>query len=174
MTESWKDVVGYEGLYEVSDFGNVRSLLRNNVRNLAFRNHKNGYYTVLLWRDGKQKSYTVHRLVALAFIPNNDGFTDVNHIDENKKNNRVDNLEWCTHKENVQKYNANHLRHGCVRNGKHKGKKIIQLTLNGEFIREWPNSRTVFRETGMSDWSVSQCCRGIWKTAYGFKWRYAN
>lgn len=114
MTEQWKDIKGYEGLYEVSNLGNVRSLDRivkrgqgymiKEGRILAqFYEEKKGYYQVALAKDGKAKKYRVHRLVALAFLDNPSNYTDVNHKDEVKTNNNVDNLEWCT-----RKYNNNY------------------------------------------------------------------
>lgn len=115
MTEIWKAVKGYEGLYEVSNLGNVRSLdkvikskhngttLRKGRILTPFYEEKKGYYQVALTKDGKVKKYRVHRLVAIAFLENPFNYTDVNHKDENKINNNVDNLEWCT-----RKYNNNY------------------------------------------------------------------
>lgn len=114
MEEIWKDVVGYENIYEVSNFGNVRthkdkkswSKRHNTWRYWKQRNLKNKTpngrdVRVSLWKDGKVKNWLVHRLVAYAFIPNKDKTKDsINHIDGNPKNNRVENLEWCNHKEN--------------------------------------------------------------------------
>ena len=186
MKEVWKDVVGYEGLYEVSDLGNVRVSRVGSpffMKCKSIQKNNKGYLTVLL-SDGKgvQKRRTIHRIVAEAFLDNAEHYPQINHKDENKTNNCVDNLEWCS-----QSYNVNyslerhpertlshkHQKH-VVRNGKRMALRVQQLTLDGEIVREWDNSRTVFLETGMSDWSISQCCRGIWKTAYGFKWQYAN
>ena len=114
MEEQWKPIIGYEGLYEVSNFGNVRSLDRIVKRwkgystkkgkiIIPFYESKKGYYQVTLIKDGKKKHYRVHRLVASAFLENPFNYTDVNHKDENKTNNHVDNLEWCT-----RKYNNNY------------------------------------------------------------------
>lgn len=175
MTEIWKDVVGYEGLYQVSDLGNVRSLYRYGVyspKEKATQTNNYGYKTVMLSKDGVSKRVTVHRLVAIAFLPNPRNAPQINHIDENKANNCVSNLEWCDAKHNCSSYARNHPHKS--RRGKRKGKPVIQLSKAGEYIRTWDNARQVFVETGMSDWSISQCCRGIWKTAYGYKWQYAN
>lgn len=114
MEEQWKDIKGYEGLYEVSNLGNVRSLDRTVKRGQGytikegrvltpFYEEKKGYYQVVLAKDGKAKTYRVHRLVAVAFLENPNNYTDVNHKDEVKTNNNVDNLEWCT-----RKYNNNY------------------------------------------------------------------
>lgn len=114
MREQWKDIKGYEGLYEVSNYGNVRSLDRTIKRGqghmtikgcilIPFYEEKKGYYQVALAKDGKVKKYRIHRLVAVAFLKNPYNYTDVNHKDEVKTNNNVDNLEWCT-----RKYNNNY------------------------------------------------------------------
>lgn len=186
MKEVWKDVVGYEGLYEVSNLGNIRVVRKGSpfyLAQKAAQKNNRGYFTVLLSNGcGKQRRLTIHRIVAEAFLSNPCNYPQVNHKDENKTNNCVDNLEWCSRSYNVRYSMERHPeravprehKNNSVRNGKKTSLRVQQLTLNGEVIKEWPNSRTVFRETGMSDWSISQCCRGIWKTAYGFKWQYAN
>ena len=104
MEELFRDVAGYEGLYQVSNLGNVKSLNYLNtgqVRILKQRKHTDGYLQINLWKEGKMKTHYVHRLVAQAFIENPDNLPEVNHIDENKQNNRVDNLEWCEHTYNM-------------------------------------------------------------------------
>ena len=107
MEEIWKDIKGYEGLYQVSNLGNVKSLSRVSIQGhilptkiLKFGYNLQGYKIVGLHRDGSSKTRTVHRLVAEAFIPNSNNYPCINHIDENKQNNRVDNLEWCTYEYN--------------------------------------------------------------------------
>ena len=104
MTEEWRDIKGYEGLYQVSNLGNVRSLHwygGDTIKNRALVNHTTGYLMVSLSNKKKCKPFLVHRLVAEAFIPNPNNYGFVNHKDENKQNNCVDNLEWCT-----KSYNA--------------------------------------------------------------------
>ena len=107
MNEEWRDIRGYEGRYQISSFGRVKSLKDNkgNYREkiLDLKPNKRGYIRVTLYREGKSKSFQVHRLVAIHFIPNPNNYSQVNHKDENKQNNKVDNLEWCT-----QKYNLNY------------------------------------------------------------------
>ena len=184
MKEIWKDVVGYEGLYQVSNMGNVRSLNWKNcgyTRNLWLKPHNKGYFQVELVKNKKKKTFVVHRLVSVAFIPNPDNLPCVNHKDENKQNNCVDNLEWCDYGYNnrysmnlhPERYVGIH-RKPTPKYGKRKCYPIIQISLNGEIVREWENSRAIFLETGMSDWSISECCRGNRKTAYGYKWQYAS
>lgn len=108
MEEIWKDIKGYEGLYQVSNLGNVKSLMFiNNVakkhrEKILFKSIRSGYYTVNLCKNTIRKSKQVHRLVAEAFIPNPLNKKIVNHIDFDRKNNRVENLEWCSQKENVR------------------------------------------------------------------------
>ena len=100
--EQWKDVVGYEGLYEVSNLGRIRN--KNSNKMLTPMTNKKGYLRCELWKDGKRHKFGVHRIVALAWIPNTDENKDqINHINERKKDNRVENLEWCT-----SKYNNNY------------------------------------------------------------------
>ena len=102
MKEIWKDIKGYEGLYQISNFGNIKSL-RTNKLVKAFKNTK-GYCQVSLWNNNVKKMFVVHRLVAQEFIPNPNNLLQVNHKDEDKKNNNVDNLEWCS-----VKYNCNYM-----------------------------------------------------------------
>ncbi len=117
MTEVWKDIDGYEGEYQVSNLGRVRSLKSSIV--LKPMVATNGYLVVCLWKDNVQRKYCIHRLVALAFIPNPENLSDVNHIDEDKKNNVVSNLEWCTHL-----YNMNYGNVRKLISERNKGKKL--------------------------------------------------
>lgn len=182
--ETWKPVVGYEGLYEVSDLGNVRSLNWKNkgyARNLYLKPHNKGYLQVELFNNGIKKMLTVHRLVAEAFIPNPNCYPQVNHKDENKRNNKSENLEWCT-----SSYNATYSMELHPDRASHKyykstekynrrnDKEVNQFSLSGEFIKTWNNSREIYTTTGMSDWSISECCRGNRKKAYGFMWSYST
>lgn len=112
MTEIWKDIVGYEGLYQVSNLGNVKRLKGYKGRGKGYivEEHliqpsinSRGYQNVVLCKNGKTKTFSMHRLVAIAFLDNSDNLPQVNHKDENKLNNCVDNLEWCD-----SKYNNNY------------------------------------------------------------------
>jgi hypothetical protein len=102
MVEIWKNIINYEGLYQVSNMGRVKSLWKGKERILKSGKSIWGYYLVNLHKNGKIKTYSVHRLVGIAFISNPDNKPEINHIDGNKTNNRADNLEWCTHLENIE------------------------------------------------------------------------
>ena len=139
--EEWKSIEGYLG-YEVSNLGNVRSCLdkKHNVTNnwkiLSPRIDRNGYLFVNLYdKNHNMKSIKIHRLVALSFIPNPNKYLQVNHIDEYKLNNNVNNLEWCTAKYNIN-YGSGHLR-SCIKRRICCTKAILQYDLNNNFIREF-------------------------------------
>lgn len=122
MDEIWKDIKDYEGLYQVSNLGRVRSLdkivIRTDGKNrhqkgkiLKLQISKYGYNVITLWNNNVSKQFKVHRLVAMAFIPNPNNLPQVNHIDEDKLNNKIDNLEWCTALENNRHSNIAERRH---------------------------------------------------------------
>ena len=170
MTELWRDVQGYEGLYEVSNLGDVRSLPRATTRGklLSPVNSGKGYLQVTLYRNGKSKRLLVHRLVAQAFVPNPLNLSSVNHKDEHKNNNRSDNLEWCTIQYNLS-YNGLHKRRGLP-----KYKAINQYTKRGDFVKRWRGAQDVENQFGFSHSSIAAVCRGKRITAYGYVWRYAD
>lgn len=178
--ELWKDIKGYEGLYQVSTKGNVRSLNWRNhgfVKNLYLKKQNRGYLQVELAKNGKTKMFMVHRLVAEAFLKNPEDYPCVNHLNEEKQDNRVENLEWCSASTNV-KYSLEKHRDRVTNRRYHTShcrltKPILQIK-DGTVVRRWDNSRQIFKETGMSDWSISECCRGNRKHAYGYDWQYAN
>lgn len=181
MKEIWKDIEGYEGLYMVSNLGNVKSMNychRGYAQNLVPKVNNSGRLWVELFAGGNKKQMLIHRLVAMAFIPNEHNYPQINHIDENPKNNAVTNLEWCTQSQNIRAYRANHPGkpkiQRWVKRKPRKHLKVEQLDECGNTVRIWNNSCQVACETGMSDWSISECCRGKRKTAYGFKWRYVT
>lgn len=160
--ETWKSVVGYEGLYEVSDLGRVRSLVkRNRWKPGILKPGKNthGYLQVLLCKDGKRKNMKVHRLVAEAFIPNPNHLDTVNHKDEVKTNNTVSNLEWMTIADNVA-YSVN---------------KSVQMLdkSTGELLATFPSIIEAERVTGINQGNISKCCLGKRKSSGGYIWRYA-
>ena len=166
MEELWKDIDGYEGLYQVSNLGNVKSLNYNRTgkeRILKPGNNGLGYLNVLLCKNGKTKTFKIHRLVANAFIPNPYNKPEVNHKDENKTNNCVDNLEWMTSKEN-NNYGTRNER---------ISKLVLQFTKNGEFVKEWLSMHQIEIELGFANSHISECCNGKRKTAYGYIWKFA-
>lgn len=154
--EIWKDVNGYTGLYQISNLGNVK---RNNKILKPYFNSK-GYYRVDLYKDGIEKKYTVHRLVAEHFIPNPDNKPCIDHINTNKTDNRVENLRWVTHKENNN-------------NPKSKYKQsipVLQFSLDGELVNRWESIRDIEREIGIRNSAISHCLKSN-KICGGFKWR---
>ena len=182
MEEVWKDIDGYEGLYQVSNLGNVKSLRymgRNEKRNLTPKCNNAGRLWVELRGNGKPKQFLIHRLVASAFIQNPYNYPQINHIDENPKNNVVGNLEWCTGIYNVREYYKNHpekaskRKHSPIYN-RHMDSKILQYTKTGELVKEWKNPIEAVHENGWNEWSIIQCCKGKRHTAYGYIWQYAD
>ena len=165
--ETWKDVVGYEGFYKISNKGNVKSVERLDSigrkcggLTLRAREHKHGYLHVSLYKNNKNKNKLIHRLVSEAFIPNPNLFLEVNHIDENKKNNEIANLEWCD-----TKYNVNYgTRNARVGNKLSKKVKAVNV-INGEVIRF--NSTSEARKNGYSGGNVSSACRGDFRNGKG-------
>jgi hypothetical protein len=169
VEEIWRDIKGYEGLYQVSNLGNVRSLRygnRNEVRELFLKPHNQGYLQVELHKDGKRKMFTVHRLVARAFVPGYFDGAHVNHKDENKHNNQADNLEWVTIRENSMYGTCQERLH------KNQRKPVIQLTLDGKFVKEWPSVWSVNYELGIDPGTIIKVCKGKYKTSGGYRWKY--
>ena len=181
MTEMWKDIEGYEGRYQVSDCGNVRSLNYGGhgyIRNLVPKVNNSGRLWVELVANGETKQFLIHRLVGNAFIPNPDHLPQINHKDENPKNNMVDNLEWCTQEYNIQYYRERHPcaareRRSTGRYNRKLDKPVNQIDSAGNIIKQWKDARAVVNEMGYNQWSITQCCDGKRNTAYGFRWQYA-
>lgn len=184
MTEIWKDIEGYEGIYQVSNLGRVRSLDRIIIyssgqvvpfKGKVLSNIKNqlGYHKVNLRVNGGIKTVCVHRLVAKAFIPNPDNLPFINHKDENPSNNRVDNLEWCTPKYN-NSYGTRLQRLSKTKTNGVTSKKVYQYTLDGELVNVWPSLNEINRTKGYRIGGISKCALGEehYNTAYGFKWSY--
>lgn len=168
--EVWKSIVGYEGLYEVSNKGNVRSSKSSNKNHfIKGRKDRNGYIRVNLWNNGKRKTKTVHRLVIEAFIDNNLGFKmSVNHKNEIKEDNRLENLEYCS-----VSYNDNYgERNNKIRNS--LSKKVFQYSKDGVLIKEWKSTMQIERELHISNKNISACCTGRVKTSHGYIWKYIN
>ena len=186
MTESevWKDVVGFEGLYRVSDKGKVHSVARKDSigrkcggRMLTPRYDKDGYLRVTLHKNGKHKTRFIHRLVAGAFVPNPNGYSEINHRDENKVNNYANNLEWCT-----REYNNNHGTRS-ERSGQAQSKKVKAINIETNEVITF-NSTVEVGLKGYDRGGVAKACRGVYKgragklvggdgrTYKGYRWSY--
>ena len=162
MDEIWRNIEGYEGLYQVSNKGRVKSLKYGKERVLRPGINSRGYYCIILCNDGVSKQFQLHRLVAQAFVPNPENKPQVNHKDEKKSNNCIENLEWATAKENIN-YGTHNER---------ISRKILQYSKSGEFIREWQSAREVERLLGINNSNIIQCCKGKLKSSGGFIWKY--
>ena len=190
--EIWKTAVYdgeiYEGLYKVSNLGKILSLNYNHTGKSKLMNpnkNKSGYLKVDLWKNGETKTCLVHRLIAETFLDNPENKPQVNHKIEGKEGKSINivifnedgtvnkertTIEWCT-----QEYNHNY---GTINeriaksntNGK-CSKKVLQFTLDGEFVREWDSTRECGRN-GFNQGYVAACCRGVYESAYGFRWKY--
>lgn len=168
MKEIFKDIKGYEGLYQVSNLGRVRSLNYKHTGKtsiLRVWKTKCGYMMVCLCKERK-KYFSVHRLVAEAFIPNPLNLPQINHKSEDKTDNRVENLEWMTAKDNI-----NHGTHN-KKSAMNRSKKVLQFSKYGEFIKEWSSASEAERQLGFHQGGISMCCRGKCKTAYGYIWKF--
>ena len=176
MEEIWKDIEGYEGIYQVSNLGRVKSLERVIVRGngatlpvpkriLKSAKNKDGYQLVNLWKEGNRKRMYVHRLVAQAFLPNPDDLPQVNHKDENPSNNHVDNLEFCT-----ADYNTNYGTRN-ERIAEKQSKPVLQYTLDGSFVREWLSTMEA-RRNGYNIGNICNCCNGKLNRYKGYIWKY--
>lgn len=170
--EIWKDIQGHNGLYQVSNLGRIRSFFYNNVRILKQSNTKDGYKKISLQKDRKWKVYLVHRLVAQAFIPNPNNLPQVNHKDEDKTNNCVDNLEFCSHEYNMNYGTRNERMSKTKINLPSRSKPVLQFTLDGTFIKEYPSQKEVERQIGVYHGEISLCCNGKRHSSGGFIWRY--
>lgn len=183
--EEWKDCKGFEGFYQVSNEGRVRSMavwshkyqkvLKRKTPHLnSIETTKDGYKRVLLCLYGVHHHCSVHRLVAQTFIPNTDGFPEINHKDENTQNNNVENLEWCS-----RKYNANYgtlpkrIKERMSKNHP-TAKPVIQYDMLGNKIREWKSQKEAARYLGIRSENISRCCKGKNHQAGGYFWHYAK
>lgn len=195
--EIWRDIKGYEGLYQVSNLGRARSVDRyvnHSKSGLILRkgkiiephSNKQGYLHVILCKNGVTKTFSVHRLVAMTFPDLVDWTEDakgkpfevlqVNHKDEHKDNNCVDNLEWCTEPYNKNYGNRTQKVIKKLINHPSYSKPVLQYTLNGQFVTEYPSAQEAERQTGINHSNISQCCRGRlhYNTAGGYIWKYKD
>ena len=173
MKELWKPIDGYEGIYEISNFGNVRNInwRGQGSRILKLHSDKDGYLRVGLCVNNRKSMKYVHRLVANAFIDNPYGKPQVNHKDEVRYNNKVDNLEWVTCEEN-NNYGSRNSRLSISKRNTNC-KPIRQLTLDGKYVREWESLHEIGRQTGYDISHIMRVCKGVMLTGYGYKWEYA-
>lgn len=182
--EIWKDVNGYDGIYQVSNYGNVRKL-KTWVGNQYSSKYvdispvpvnmyidNKGYKRLCLSYNGKYTHVRLHRLVAQAFIPNPNNLPEVNHKDEDKFNNCVHNLEWCTHQYNtlygtrVERIRLKNLELGSSRKG------VVQYSLSGDIICEWNSLTEASKSLSISLSKISNCCHHKRKTAGGYIWKF--
>jgi len=173
--EIWKDIEGYEGLYEVSNMGNVKSLEHfdslGRKHNSIIRKPQrldSGYVIISLTKNSHHKAFLLHRLVAKHFLPNPYNLPVINHKDQNPSNNCVDNLEWCTQSYNLMYKNA------AKRAASKQYKPILQYTFNGELIKKWDSITEAAQYFNKSTSKFVACCKGKRKSAYGFIWCYAS
>lgn len=178
--EIWKDIEGYEGMYQVSNMGRVRALDRVKPNSggqiakghiLPQSDNGHGYRFVSLWKFNKGRRFYVHRLVASAFIPNPNNFPIINHKDENKSNNRYENLEWCT-----QKYNINYgnhmkrLKESYIANGNNR--PIDVYDMKGTFLKTFDCSNEVCKEIGINRRGLYLACQGVTKSYKGYRFAF--
>ena len=167
--EIWKDIKGYEGMYQVSNLGNIKSLERYKRNHSKLQkieekllklhiNKTNGYVYVVLTKDTIEKNIRVHKLVAQAFIENSNNKPQINHIDGNKQNNRVDNLEWCTQSENE----LHAYRTGLANNDKRKI-KIRQYSMDGKLLKTFNSLSEASKLTGVNIQKISLCINNKYK-----------
>ena len=179
--EIWKDVVGYEGLYRVSNLGRVSSYNRKIVMDSDYFQYKwerickakimkqskdkGGYLIVSLYdNEGKCKNVKVHRLVASAFIPNDENLPQIDHIDCNRMNNKISNLKWCTCKENHANPNTQIKR----------SDRVLQINNDNEIVCEFASPKDASKKLGISHKGILSCCRKTSDTYNGFKWVYSK
>lgn len=179
MQEIWKDILGYEKLYQISNFGNVKSLDKKDSLGRRVKGkqmmpifRKDGYLDITLHKDGKCKHFLIHRLVAQMFIKNSNNYKEINHKDEDKTNNNINNLEWCSRSYNINYGVANKKRRKTLLNK--RGKTVFKYDKDNNLLQSYPSLQQATRETKINQSHISQCCNNKRKTAGGFVWRYAE
>ena len=193
--EIWKDIKNYEGLYQISNLGRVKSLERKVKNKNGYRvvnekilkpilNNK-GYYTYGLRKNSKLEQFLLHRLIGENFLENKNNYPCINHKDGNKLNNNIDNLEWCTYEHNVKEaFRLGLNTYTFQKNFKHNywigkfgkehncSKSVLQYDMNENLINEWDSITNASRETNINYYSISNNCRGKQKQAGGFIWKF--
>lgn len=176
MQEIWKDIKGFEGLYQVSSFGRIRSFKTSTKLGYGKKWHilnptvlNTGYESVTLYKSKTEKKrQLVHRLVAENFIPNNNNYPCVNHKDENKRNNQVDNLEWCTYQYNNAYGTAR------IRIRRTKSKPIGQYAISGELLATYASAKVASILLNCSATAIKDCCNNKYDHSMGYIWRFID
>ena len=176
MIEIWKDIKDYEGYYQVSNFGKVKSLNRKIWNGKGFYISKEiilksgitkkGYLHVVLCNEGKRKTCIIHRIVAKAFLLNSNNLPEIDHLDNDGTNNYLNNLEWVTYSENRKRMYQRDKRKSAVM------KKVFQFDLNNNLITEYESSYEAERKTKIKNTNICKCCKNKRKSAGGFIWKY--
>lgn len=174
IKEKWKDIKDYESKYQISSYGRIKNQKNKILKPMFDKN----YLCIDLYKESKRKRFKVHRLVAQAFLNNSKNLAIVNHIDGNKLNNNMDNLEWCTSSENTK----HAFRIGLAKVNKNMEGKFneknpnsitrCQYDLNGRFIKKWSCAKEIERNLGIHHSHIAKCCTGKLKTAGGYVWKY--
>jgi hypothetical protein len=183
--EIWKDIEGYSGDYQISNYGRVKSFKNGSSKILKCKTNNKGYKWVALCLNGVQSNLLVHRLVAMHFLDNDKNYKIINHIDENPANNNVSNLEWCTYSENIKKstkfrkyYEINYPKNNkdiCTtkKSKNNDTSNGVKQLLNGQVVRIFKNSLEVKKCLGFDQSFILSVCRNKRKTAYGYQWQFA-
>lgn len=179
IEEIWKDILGFEGIYQASNFGRIKSLERIDAlghrlkeKILKTARDRYGYYQVELYKNSIGKMYLVHRLVWIAFNGQIPESMQVNHINEIKSDNRLKNLNLMTPKENTNWGTRNERVGKVLKNRKDLSKPVLQFTLDNILVKEYPSAKQVERELGFNQGNIVKCCNGKQKTAYNYKWQH--
>ncbi len=188
MQEIWKDIPNYVGMYKVSNLGNVKSIGRYvdwrntkkffRTRILRAGSDKSGYSIVVLCKSGMMKAFKIHRLVAILFIQNINNKLEVNHINGIKTDNNINNLEWCTHSENLKHAHRIGLKKatwgGVFGKDNPLSRPVYQYDINGMFIKKYDSTMCVQRELNISNGNISSVCLGRkgFNSAGGYVWKY--